>query len=296
MSTKKRNDKNPKIVNRINLVKHPSENKFILDVPTLTEDQLPKISIITITKNRKHMFNMPIYNWKNFMYPQDKLEWIIVDDSDKNDQDLTDMLDMTDKRIKYIKINSKKFKKCENGFKYTDLGEKRNYAIEHSTGEYIVIMDDDDYYFSDSIMAKIRILKHTKLECGFSLPYGVYNTSRKTSHIVGDCKRLSNGQVPEASLFFTKSFWEKQKFKHKLLSAKGVVTKLGEAYGLINSREKKIVCIPFWINLIAITHKENLTGNLRQYHVEENLDNNRASFYDYFNKDIQEIISSWESN
>ena len=57
------------------------------------------------------------------------------------------------------------FKKCENGFKYTDLGEKRNYAIEHSTGEYIVIMDDDDYYFSDSIMAKIRILKHTKLEC-----------------------------------------------------------------------------------------------------------------------------------
>ena len=167
MSTKK-HKKSTKITNKIELVKHPTENKFVLDVPVLNEEELPTISVITITRNRKHLFDMPIYNWKNFLYPRSKLEWVIVDDSDKDDQDLGDILDVFIKNndsIKYIKVNEDKFLNTNNNQVFMDIAAKRNYAIENCSGEYIAIMDDDDYYFPDNLMAKVRILKHTKLKC-----------------------------------------------------------------------------------------------------------------------------------
>jgi glycosyltransferase involved in cell wall biosynthesis len=295
MSTKK-HKKFVKITNKIELVKHPTENKFILDVPVLNEDELPTISVITITRNRKHLFDMPIYNWSNFLYPRQKLEWVIVDDSDNDDQDNDDQ-DLSDKlillknhSIKYLKVHKDQFLNKNNKLEFMDIAAKRNYAVENSSGEYIAIMDDDDYYFPDNLMAKVRILKHTKFKCCFSIPYGVYNVSRKTSHIVGETNKISDGQVPEASLFFKKEFWEKENFKHKFKTIKGKETKLGEAYGLINGREKHCINIPFWINLITITHIKNITGNLRQYHVEENTTESRASFFDFWDKEVQEII------
>lgn len=293
MSTKK-HKKSTKITNKIELVKHPTENKFILDVPMLNEEELPTISVITITRNRKHLFDMPIYNWQNFLYPRSKLEWVIVDDSDQNHQDLGELLDIliqNNDSIKYIKVNKDKFVNKNNNQEFMDIGAKRNYAIENSSGEYIAIMDDDDYYFPDNLMAKVRILKHVKLKCCFSMPYGVYNTSRKTSHIVGNCKKITDGQVPEASLFFKKEFWEITNFKHQFENKNGKGnSRLGESYGLVHGREKHTINIPFWINLITLTHLTNVTGNLRQYHVEENNIDSRASFMDYWNDEVKSII------
>ena len=289
MSTKKNKKvKNlDKIATKLELVHNKEENKFVLDVPLVHENDLPKVSVTTITRNRKHLFAMAVYNWNNFIYPRDKLEWVIVDDSESPDQDLSEFI-KEDTHVKYIKTDPNFFLNKENNTQFMDLGKKRNYAIENSTGDYIVIMDDDDYYFPDSIMAKMRILLHYKLPCGFSIPYGVYHANRKFSHIVGSSK-ISNGQLPEASLFFKKEFWESQKFKHYRHSQKGKNVQLGESYGLIHDREKKLINIPFWINFIAITHNKNFTGNLRQYYIEEG-NTSRANFYDIWNKDVQQIV------
>ena len=52
------------------------------DDPRYADDEnLPKISVVTLTHNRKHMFKLAVYNYNTSDYPSDKIEWIIVDDS-----------------------------------------------------------------------------------------------------------------------------------------------------------------------------------------------------------------------
>ena len=41
---------------------------------------LPNISVVTITYNRRKLFKLAILNFLQTVYPRDKLEWIIVDD------------------------------------------------------------------------------------------------------------------------------------------------------------------------------------------------------------------------
>ena len=49
------------------------------------------------------------------------------------------------------------------------VGQKRNYGVEQCRYDFIVHQDDDDYYFPDSILAKVRILKrYPKCGCCFS--------------------------------------------------------------------------------------------------------------------------------
>ena len=55
--------------------------RFHLDIPSLTYEQLPTVSICTITYKRHKIFELAIHNWKHFLYPKDKIEWVIVDDT-----------------------------------------------------------------------------------------------------------------------------------------------------------------------------------------------------------------------
>ena len=45
--------------------------------------QYPQVSILTPTYNRKQFIELCIFNLKNQTYPLDKLEWFILDDSEK---------------------------------------------------------------------------------------------------------------------------------------------------------------------------------------------------------------------
>ena len=67
---------------------------------TISDDELPKISIITPSLGRKNLFRMAQQNWLNFDYPKDKMEWIILNEGEES------YLSMVkgDSRIKYIHI------------------------------------------------------------------------------------------------------------------------------------------------------------------------------------------------
>ena len=52
---------------------------------------------------------------------------------------------------------------------------------------------------------------------------------------------------------FNKSFWKQRQFGKKDHN-------YGEAYVFINGREKEVINMPYFFNLIAITHKENITS------------------------------------
>ena len=209
-----------------------------LDLQELT--YLPPVSIVTITKDRAHMFQLALRNWRNFKYPEDTIEWVIVDDS-KTDT-LKNMLPK-DSRIKYFHLKS-----------VLPIADKRNYAVKKCKGTIIVHMDDDDYHFNDSILAKVRVLlDNPEKDCVCSLPVGTYDLDNCNS-VIADS---AGNDIPEATLAFRKSFWKKGKFANH---PNGIDS---EWYGLCNDRWDSMLQLPFWFSVIMLTHSKNATGRLR---------------------------------
>jgi glycosyltransferase involved in cell wall biosynthesis len=234
MPRRRNNKVRPIKVGQIIEAKYTNKNNdIILDLPDITTKDLPFVSVVTITKNRRNMFAIPLFNWTRIVYPENKLEWVILDDG--ND-DLSDIIPPDDHRIKYVR--------CEK----MDIGAKRNRSVELAKYDYIVHMDDDDFYFPHSLLAKIRVLKHYNKQCVYSHNLGVYDILVKTSAIM---ERYTD--VPELTMAYTKAFWESRKFGNAPY----------ESYNMVRKREKDMVKIPFWFNAIACTHDTNYTQRLK---------------------------------
>jgi len=217
------------------------KNKGKLDLVLDPIIDLPFVSILTITKDRLHFFlppSLPIHNFNSFSYPRERIEWIIIDDS-KTDE-LKNYLP-NNPSIKYFFLPTA-----------LPIADKRNYGVKRCNGEIIVHMDDDDFYFSDSVLAKVRVLQTYKKECVYSLPLGIHDIIHNKS-AVADSK---DKDIPEASLAYTKTFWRNGKFKTE--------GKNSEWYGLCYGRMDKTICMPFIFNMIAFSHTTNVTGKLRR--------------------------------
>ncbi len=215
-----------------------NENKeIILKLPKLSYEELPHVSIITVTYNRKNIFPLAIRNWELFEYPRDKLEWIIVDDSENGDN-LTDILPKS-KEINYFKLKT-------TG--RLSIGQKRNFGIENAKYEYIAFMDDDDYYPQSSIYARIALLlKYKQYDLVGVTDLDIYD-------IVNDFSaRITNRPfVSEASMAFKKSFWKERKFPAKFST-------LGEGHPFLKNRRNRVIKMPSCFNIIAMTHSNNYT-------------------------------------
>lgn len=244
-----------------------SDGTRTLKLPPIEEKDLPGVSVITITKNRKKFFKLAIYNWTHILYPRHKLEWIILNNSDRKDQDLTDLLPKDD-RIKYYT--------CEPD----DVGNLRNKCVELASFDYIKVQDDDDYHFPDGLLAQIRSMLHYKKEFIYSGNLGIYDTVSKTSGIFD-----WSDDVGELTICFTRKFW-KDGGKFCLILAPNLPKGIYEVYKMCKKREKKMLHIDFWFNIISITHKGNFTGRLRS--VNQNKD--VASFYNSFPEEFKKLL------
>ena len=260
-----------------------SENNYILKLPNIQESELPKVSIITPTYKRRKLFSMALRNFENFIYPKNKLEWIIVDDSPETeitDETVRDLIPR-DKRIKYIHIDS--------GNEPMTVAMKRNIAVSNSSYDYIIHMDDDDYYPPESILARIKILlkyKNDDIECVGSTLIGTYNIINNTSSMSSD----GPISLSEASMAYTKKFWEKRPFDENC--------KLGEHKYFCEQRLDKIIDIPYSFILIAVNHRNNLTTHLRtdnsgvlRFSDKTDKEGQYANFYDTWDLETQIFIS-----
>ena len=248
-------------------------NEITLKAPPLPDNKFPTVSVLTITKNRADIFDLAIFNWKNFKYPENKIEWVIIDDSDN--EKLGNLLP-DDERIKYFYTPTSP---C--ALTFSDIAEKRNFGIDKCQNSVISIMDDDDYHYPDSILGKIRIMDKYKKDCVITNKIAVYNLILNKSQIM-EAKSIKDSRkmVPEAFLTFKKSFWASQKFAINDENN-------GEGYAMIEGRFKKLIRIPYFFNGIAITHKENVTGNSR------NVGDGLGNFYDLLDEEVKKILDDW---
>ena len=131
----------------------------------------PFVSICTPTYNRRDFIPSLIENFKKQTYPQELMEWIVVDDGDVPVGDLFEGVD----NVKYF-YQKEKMK----------LGRKRNYMHEKTKGEIIIYMDDDDYYPPDRVTHAVNKLrsKPQVLASGSSIIH-IYFKDRKEIYEFG---------------------------------------------------------------------------------------------------------------
>jgi len=210
-----------------------------LFVPVIPDDELPRISIVTPTYNRAHVFPLAIKNFRSITYPKNKIEWIIVNDS--SELELKKYVIPKDANIAYYKLKT-------TG--PLSIGRKRNFGIERSSGEYIVFMDDDDYYYPDSVYNRIALMLYYKKKCIGTTKLDIHDM------IGGNSARINRELFSEASLAFKKTFWDEKHFNEDF-------HQLGEGYDFCIGRKHKIIDMPSAFNLIALTHNDNYTGSGR---------------------------------
>jgi len=245
-----------------------------LILPQIPEEELlpilPKVSIVTITRNRGAFAGIMLHNWMNIRYPREKLEWVILDDSDPDTEyPLGDYIPQDDPNINYVKLD-----------KWLPVAEKRNKAVELAQYEFIVHMDDDDYYFPDHVLAKIRLIMHYKVQGVHSMPIGIYDLMERSSFIFdpiyNEKKKRDNNDVAEATLAYRKEYWR----KHKFDSEEERGTAEGRAF--IGKSFSQWLKVHFIFNMISITHTKNVTGHNRRFINDSGSESKTGDFEDMF--------------
>ncbi len=121
---------------------------------------IPLVSVCTPTFNRRPFILYLIKCFESQDYPKDKIEWIIVDDGTDKIEDLVKNIP----QVKYYPLDSK-----------LSLGKKRNFMHEKCNGEYIVYMDDDDFYPPQRISHAVQMLQtHPSALCAGSSEIYIY--------------------------------------------------------------------------------------------------------------------------
>lgn len=108
----------------------------------------PFVSVLTPTANRRKFIPAAITCFKNQTYPQNRMEWIVVDDGTDKVKDLFDAAGLPN--VRYIAL--------PEGEKLP-IGAKRNRMNDLATGEICVAWDDDDYYPPDRIRKAVTKLR-----------------------------------------------------------------------------------------------------------------------------------------
>jgi hypothetical protein len=135
------------------------------------------------------------------------------------------------------------------------VGAKRNLTCESAPAEasVFIIMDDDDHYPSTSIQRRVAWLKASGSDCVYCSTLPMYDCRNYISAIkvppldLAPCERVS-----EASLAFTRKFWEEGKFPQNVSVAEGE--------GFISLREDRTTEIPPEGIIVSFLHGLNATS------------------------------------
>jgi hypothetical protein len=212
--------------------------------PAMKAEECPKISVVTLTYNRRKFIDLAFHNLMWSDYPLDKIEWIVVDDSD-NEHAISDkLMDFCAKvpalHLEYVPLAAR-----------TGIAEKRNIGCARASNDIIVFMDDDDHYPTTSFRRRVSwLLSGEKAAVGCSM-IAMYDLVRGASAVNVPPWNIPLAQrLSEATLAFRKSFWEARPFTENI----------AEAEAWIAGRESQFLEIPPQHIIVALSHNNNMSS------------------------------------
>jgi glycosyltransferase involved in cell wall biosynthesis len=182
-------------------------------------------------------------------YPKDKIEWIVVDDSDDPMEQNSDRIVAVGNAadpVKFVYVPLRK---------KTPVSEKRNQGVAKASNKIVLFMDDDDHYPETSFRRRVawltlhpwnpRAVAATTIAC-YDLVKGISAVN------VPPLDLPVSQRISEATLTFYRDFWEAKKFPQ------GVV--VGEGAEFIEGRESEFLEIPPQQIIVAFSHGKNVSS------------------------------------
>ena len=217
--------------------------------PVLEPKDCPPISIVTLLYNRRRFFELACHNIMISDYPKDKIEWIIVDDSDDPNEQNSDVIMAAAKTsapltMVYVPLAKK-----------TPVSEKRNVGVKKASADVILMMDDDDNYPETSFRRRVAWLtKHPwNPKAVSATTIACYDLLKGISAVNSPPLGLSLSQrISEATLTFYRSWWEQKGFPSDII--------VGEGEGFLTGREGDVLEIPPQQIIVAFSHGKNVSS------------------------------------
>jgi hypothetical protein len=203
------------------------------------EEDLPDVSIITLTKDRRPFIALAKYCYLLQTYPEDKMEWVIVDDGDDPIEDTL------------IGIPNVTYIKCDPGM---TISAKRNLGVQKAAYDILVHADDDDVYPENTVLHRVAMMmKEPARECAFCTTIPCYDITKYSSFMnVPPMILPMSERVSEATLIYTRKFWEENKFDETV--------KVGEGDAFIRGREQMCRELSPQEVIVSLIHPKNTSS------------------------------------
>jgi glycosyltransferase involved in cell wall biosynthesis len=213
-------------------------DEYVLANTFPPESELPDVSIVTLTYNRRIFMPLAQYSYMIQSYPENKLEWVIVDDGEDSIEDTLIGIP----NVKYVRLDTK-----------TSIGEKRNIGVQSAMYNTIVMMDDDDVYPNNSVLHRVAMMgKQPKKQCVFTTTIPCYDIQKHISFMNVPPYGLPMAQrLSEASLAFTRQFWEDRKFTD---------IQIAEGNAFIHGREEMCREVSPQEVIVSLVHSKNTSS------------------------------------
>jgi glycosyltransferase involved in cell wall biosynthesis len=235
---------------------------------------LPKISILIPTYNRRNFIPFVLRNLLIQEYPHKLLQVVIHDDGEipliENYEDFSNAIKPI--KLKYLRNKTK-----------LSIGEKRHKLIQNANNNLVVFMDDDDLYEPTYISHSFETLKNNNAGCvGCNKMIFIYPPYTKDDFYALDCgdnKKL----IHEATLMFTKNWYNKTQGFLNSNKAEGL--------GLTQSCKLKTIALtnPLY-NMTAVVHGKNTIDKEKFKSDGSKLDPSNISFEEKTTEFIKAIV------
>jgi len=212
--------------------------------PPLVAADCPKISVITLIYNRKKFWELALHNMMVTDYPRDKLEWVIVDDSDNMDESISHKIVKINDvlpglNVVYVPFSDKRA-----------IGAKRNAGVKRASHDILLMMDDDDHYPESSFRRRVAWLeKYPEKKAAVCTTIALYDLRSGISAVNVPPYDIPLGQrISEATLTFRRSFFEDRKF---------LKINMAEGEEFIKGRESEVIEMHPQHIIVSFCHGSN---------------------------------------
>ena len=182
---------------------HTLKNElFNLKLPEISEEELPNISVVSVVNNCRDIFSLSLRNFEESFYPKDKIEWVVFEETEGDEDKCVKDLLTEVKNLKYVKFDNKG---------NYNFNESLDRAICHCSEDIVLVMDTLGFYSRENILSRVKLLvKYPELMGVGTNKLGYYDIILNKSYV-----NNLNNELFVSSLAIRKKYWNENRFNNK---------------------------------------------------------------------------------